>query len=162
VRVAGAFVALAVSPTSSKAVDSPSKVQERDQSLLKVKESLEAARSRLDLLPPLIREAKWDACRTELARAPIVDVGPVTLQLARLMEQQLPDGDDGGVRGLRQDWLSAVRFLDTFCYNNVFVDESRVVLGTKVDFDSPLSYQAEAREALDALIDSASEFLSAD
>lgn len=69
------------------------------------------------------------------------------------------EADDPELRatfvGLREDFLSSARLLDTAVYSNIFVGEDRQVLGTKVDYDTPRAYLAELKEALDALIEGA-------
>ena len=45
------------------------------------------------------------------------------LIVCRQAAKLLPKNLAGGAKGLGQDVLTNIRLLDTFCYNNVFIDE---------------------------------------
>jgi len=97
----------------------------------------------------LVKAARWDAVRTLLATEPLAGVKATLKQAGALL-----DADSAAaLAGLREDFVTSLRLLDTSVYNNVFVDESRVALGVKVDFATPLEYLRDALEALDGILD---------
>lgn len=49
--------------------------------------------------------------------------------------------------------LTNQRLLDTFCYNNVFIDDGREALGVKKDFKTPMMYYKATITSLDELIE---------
>ena len=51
------------------------------------------------------------------------------------------------------DMLTNQRLLDTFCYNNVFIDDGREALGVKKDFKTPMMYYKATVTSLDELIE---------
>mmetsp|Transcript_1458 Transcript_1458/g.3030 ORF Transcript_1458/g.3030 Transcript_1458/m.3030 type:complete len:214 (+) Transcript_1458:1193-1834(+) len=107
------------------------------------------ARTRLDDVPALVKAAKWDSVRTLLATKPVVELKPVLKELGRVS-----DSDTAGIlSGLREDLMTSLRLLDTAVYNNVFVDESRVALGVKVDFITPIGYLNDALDAIDSILE---------
>lgn len=56
-------------------------------------------------------------------------------------------------KGMATDMITNQRLLDTFCYNNVFIDEGREALGVKKDFKTPLMYYKETVRSLEELIE---------
>ncbi|GAB0492296.1 hypothetical protein MMPV_003558 [Pyropia vietnamensis] len=112
-----------------------------------------AARSRLTDIDPLISASRWDSVRTLLASEPVGGAGGVRVA-SRDALASAPD-DVGGAAGLglREDLLTALKLLDGAVYGNVFVDDSRIALGVKVDYDTPRLYLADALEALDGLLE---------
>lgn len=114
----------------------------------RVAQTIRTARRRLDDVDVLITSAKWDSVRTLLASAPLRDA----MDAVKGMTTSAP-GDTRGVWvGLREDVLSNSKLLDAAVYSNVFVDESREILGTKVDYDTPRLYLRQLKETYDELV----------
>mmetsp|Transcript_32085 Transcript_32085/g.50081 ORF Transcript_32085/g.50081 Transcript_32085/m.50081 type:complete len:133 (-) Transcript_32085:441-839(-) len=115
---------------------------------------LKAARASLDGVEGLIKAGEWDKCRTVLNKPPLAFTGSGSAK--DLMDQvanALPSGMKGAAKGIAQDVLTNTRLLDTFCYNNVFVDEGREVLGVKKDFKTPLMYLQASKDSLDQFLE---------
>lgn len=139
-------------PTAASAAKQQRQAQTADDAPAQIADALatlKAARTAIDACDPCIDAAKWDTVRTILATYPVVTTKASVKNLARV----LPDDIRGAVLGMNQDLLSALKFLDTAVYSNVFVGEEREILGTKIDFDTPRAYLADAKAVLDELID---------
>lgn len=57
------------------------------------------------------------------------------------------------VAGTSEDLQTALKLLDGAVYGNVFIGEDRQILGTKIDYDTPRIYLADAKAALDTLVE---------
>jgi len=117
-------------------------------------EAIKSARKALEPISGFIQEEKWDKCRTTLNNPPLGFTGTGTVkdkmdQAAKLLPKNL----SGAAKGLGQDVLTNIRLLDTFCYNNVFIDEGRQVLGVKIDKKTPLNYLKQSKETLDEYLE---------
>jgi hypothetical protein len=107
--------------------------------------TLSAARTALGTLDSKIADARWDGVRTVLAAAPLATVR----KTAGAAANGLPEDLRAPFLGAAEDLATALRLLDGVVYGNVFIGEDRQILGTKVDFDTPRIYLADAKEALE-------------
>jgi len=82
------------------------------------------ARSQLDPVPALIKEEKWDSVRAILVTPPLSDCWNKSAKLlssyAKVIGDELPDGDELAALEMKEDALDHIRFLDMAAYNNVF------------------------------------------
>lgn len=67
------------------------------------------------------------------------------------LAQELPEDLRPVAIGVGEDLLTALKLLDGAVYGNVFIGEDRQILGTRVDYDTPRVYLADAKAALDTL-----------
>ena len=112
------------------------------------------ARELLGTIPPMIEKEQWDKCRTVVNTPPLGFTGAGSLSgNLGVAAGTLTGGLKGAAKGIAQDTLTSVKLLDSFCYTNVFVDESRQVLGVPIDKKTPLSYLATSQANLDQFLE---------
>mmetsp|Transcript_27577 Transcript_27577/g.47608 ORF Transcript_27577/g.47608 Transcript_27577/m.47608 type:complete len:233 (-) Transcript_27577:136-834(-) len=107
------------------------------------------ARQALDGVDSLIKAGKWDGVRTILGKAPF----PTLKKELQAAASQISDPDaEGDAEDVLYELLDDIGFLDDFCYTNVFIGEERQVLGTKIDYETPLLYWRQSVEKLEAFL----------
>lgn len=72
---------------------------------------------------------------------------------ANELAKDLPQDLQAAVLGTSEELQTALKLLDGAVYGNVFIGEDRQILGTKIDYDTPRIYLADAKTALDTLIE---------
>lgn len=112
---------------------------------------LRQARSQLDPCAQLIDDGNWDGVRTVVKTPPLANVRALSTKLADELGEA---GEDIVVS--REDCVQALQMLDTFVYNNNFINEQngqgKRGAGVKIDRVTPLGYLGEAKDALDAIL----------
>lgn len=115
---------------------------------------LRQARSQLDPCAKLIDDGNWDGVRTAVKTPPLANVRALSTKLADELGEA---GEDIVV--MREDFVQAVQMLDMFVYNNNFINEQngqgKRGAGVKIDRVTPLGYLGEAKDALDAILKTA-------
>jgi hypothetical protein len=85
---------------------------------------IKEARSQLGPVQTLIKEEKWDSVRAILITPPLSDCWNKSAKLlnsyAKVIGDELPDGDELAALEFKEEALDHIRFLDMAAYNNVF------------------------------------------
>jgi len=85
---------------------------------------IKEARSQLGPVQALIKEEKWDSVRAILITPPLSDCWNKSAKLlnsyAKVIGDELPDGDELAALEFKEEALDHIRFLDMAAYNNVF------------------------------------------